>query len=288
MADRQRQVPQNVSGEFFVDTTCIDCDTCRQIAPDCFGDTGQYSYVQRQPEGEQQVRQATWALLSCPTGSIGTVHPNQAAQVMRDFPLPVADSVFYCGFNSAKSYGGNSYFIQHPDGNWLVDSPRYVPVLRQRFEAMGGIRYIFLTHRDDVADAARYARHFGSTRIIHEAEWDAQPDAEWIVRGSEPIEPVPGFRVIPTPGHTKGHCVLLVEQRFLFSGDHLWWRPDQQALGASRRHCWYSWGQQQDSMRRLLQERFEWVLPGHGQRHRLPADQMQQALNRLLAEMARA
>ncbi|XP_015064361.1 uncharacterized protein LOC107009532 [Solanum pennellii] len=25
--------PQNVSGEFFVDHTCIDCDTCRWMAP---------------------------------------------------------------------------------------------------------------------------------------------------------------------------------------------------------------------------------------------------------------
>src|SRR5689334_12470143 len=33
MADRMRAVPENVEGPLFVDSTCIDCDTCRQIAP---------------------------------------------------------------------------------------------------------------------------------------------------------------------------------------------------------------------------------------------------------------
>ena len=37
MADRSRALPQNVTGDFFVDDTCIDCDTCRQIAPETFG-----------------------------------------------------------------------------------------------------------------------------------------------------------------------------------------------------------------------------------------------------------
>src|SRR5262249_55506183 len=46
MADRKKIVSQNVPGEFFVDTTCIDCDTCRQLAPTVFEDNGEFSYVQ--------------------------------------------------------------------------------------------------------------------------------------------------------------------------------------------------------------------------------------------------
>ncbi|MGZ4974708.1 MAG: Calx-beta domain-containing protein, partial [Limisphaerales bacterium] len=49
-----------------------------------------------------------------------------------------ADGVWYCGFNSRKSFGGNSYFVQHPAGNWLVDSPRFVEHLAARFAEMGG------------------------------------------------------------------------------------------------------------------------------------------------------
>ena len=33
MANPKKRVPENVPGDFFVDSTCIDCDACRQIAP---------------------------------------------------------------------------------------------------------------------------------------------------------------------------------------------------------------------------------------------------------------
>ena len=49
MADRRNAVRENVEGSFFVDTTCIDCDTCRQLAPDTFGETGEFSFVKAQP-----------------------------------------------------------------------------------------------------------------------------------------------------------------------------------------------------------------------------------------------
>ena len=104
---------------------------------------------------------------------------------MANFPLVVEEPVYYCGFNSSKSYGGNSYFVRHPDGNWLIDSPKFLPQLVRRFEALGGIANIFLTHRDDVADARRYARRFGSCRYIHRAELASQPDAEVVLDGDE-------------------------------------------------------------------------------------------------------
>ena len=38
MANLEKRLPENVPGDFFVDSTCIDCDACRQIAPAVFGD----------------------------------------------------------------------------------------------------------------------------------------------------------------------------------------------------------------------------------------------------------
>ena len=38
MANPRKRVPENAPGDFFVDSTCIDCDTCRQIAPRVFGE----------------------------------------------------------------------------------------------------------------------------------------------------------------------------------------------------------------------------------------------------------
>jgi glyoxylase-like metal-dependent hydrolase (beta-lactamase superfamily II)/ferredoxin len=285
VANLQKRLPFNVSGDFFVDSTCINCDTCRQLAPETFGDSSDYSFVRSQPQDDAEGRRATRALLACPTGSIGTLGRNRAHQVKDDFPLPVEDEVFYCGFNSPKSYGGNSYFVRHPDGNWLIDSPKFLPFLVGRLEAMGGVRFLFLTHQDDVADAARFAAHFGSQRIIHRAELSAQPDSEIVLEGSEPMEIRPGFRIIPTPGHTAGHCVLLLRDRFLFTGDHLSWDRDDKCLSASYDYCWDSWADQTRSMASLLNYQFEWVLPGHGQQVKLAFPVMRRELEALITRM---
>jgi glyoxylase-like metal-dependent hydrolase (beta-lactamase superfamily II)/ferredoxin len=285
MADPKKRLPMNVDGDFFVDSSCINCDTCRQLAPQVFGEEGDFSYVRVQPRNSEETRQALRAIVSCPTGSIGTRNKSAAKEVMGDFPLPLEGGVFYCGFNSQKSFGGNSYFIQHPDGNWLIDSPRLLPILVQRFREMGGIRYIFLTHRDDVAEAARFAKEFSSERIIHQRDLSAQPDAEIVVEGVESQKIHQDFLVIPTPGHTAGHMALLYRNRFLFTGDHLWWNPEKERLGASRSVCWYSWPEQIRSMERLLDHSFEWVIPGHGSRVHLTTERMNRELSGLVKRM---
>jgi glyoxylase-like metal-dependent hydrolase (beta-lactamase superfamily II)/ferredoxin len=285
MANPAKRVPENVAGEFFVDSTCIDCDTCRQIAPKIFGEAAESAFVSRQPRTAAE-RRATWhAVVSCPTGSIGCLGNSSAKAVLGDFPLVLEEPVYYCGFNSPKSFGGNSYFIRHPEGNWLIDSPKYLPRLVRQFDDAGGIANIFLTHQDDVADAERYARRFNSRRFIHRAELPSQPDAECVFDGEQPLELAPGFVAIPAPGHTAGHCVLLFNERFLFTGDHLYFDRHRHRLSAFRDYCWWSWPRQIESMQRLTQFRFEWVLPGHGQRVHLPEGQMREQLIELVAGM---
>ena len=285
MANPKKRVSENVVGDFFVDSTCINCDACRQIAPSVFGEAAETSFVKFQPKSTADRRHALQALLACPTGSIGCQGDDDVKAVMKDFPLLVENPVYYCGYNSPKSYGGNSYFVRHPDGNWLIDSPKFVPPLVRQLEALGGIAHIFLTHRDDVADAERFAKHFGSRRIIHRDELSSQPGAEVVLDGAGPWELAPGFLGISTPGHTKGHCVLLFQERFLFTGDHLDWDRDEQRLAASENYCWYSWPQQAESMARLAEYRFEWVLPGHGQKVHLPEGEMRRHMRRLEAAM---
>lgn len=285
MADINKVVPDNAAGNFFVDTTCINCDTCRQLAPRSFADQGEFSFVFSQPSAEDEVRDATRALLCCPTGSIGTKDPNNAKAVMSDLPLLIEENVFYCGFNSPKSYGGNSFFVVHPEGNWLIDSPKYLPHLVQKFADMGGIKHIFLSHRDDVAEAAKYATKFGAERIIHESELSSQPDAEYIVSGNDILSFKDEFTIVPVPGHTRGHLVLLYKSKFLFTGDHLAFDTERSELAAFRRHCWYSWEQQTESMERLTQFEFEWILAGHGNRAKLPATEMHRQLVQLVERM---
>ena len=283
MADIKKRLPANVAGNFFVDSTCIDCDACRQLAPASFEEVGDYSAVLRQPDTDAQIYQAYQALLACPVGSIGAERSDRdQLKAARDsFPIHMEDGVYYCGFNSEKSFGANSFFVRHPDGNWLVDSPRYIKQLVEFFERNGGLRYIFLSHEDDVADAGKYAQHFSAKRIIHREDADAVPDAEWIIEGTEAVSLAPEFLAIPVPGHTPGSAALLYRDRFLFTGDHLWWEPETKTLESPRQLVWDRQALL-GSIARLSAYRFEWVLAGHGDRIKLPADQMNLALRSLM------
>jgi glyoxylase-like metal-dependent hydrolase (beta-lactamase superfamily II)/ferredoxin len=283
MADPKKRLDTNSLGNFFVDATCINCDTCRQLAPRSFEEVGEFSAVTTQPVSDDGLHQAYQALLACPVGSIGTQRSDKMRlkEAMSSFPLLLEGGVFYCGFNSEKSFGANSYFVQHPAGNWLIDSPRYIKHLVDAFERMGGLRYVFLTHEDDVADAAKYADRFGATRIIHRADAEVMPDAEWIVDGVETIDLAPQFQLIPVPGHTPGSCALLYNDRFLFTGDHLWWDPETRSLDAPRRLVWRSRALVH-SIRKLVDYRFEWVLAGHGDRIKLSPEEMREHLRALV------
>ncbi len=119
---------------------------------------------------------------------------------------------------------------------------------------MGGLDCIFLTHRDDVNDAHEYAAFFGAERVIHEFERAAQPGAEIILEGEDDHK-VRSARILFTPGHTKGHMVLLWRDAYLFVGDHF----------APSTACWHSWDAQIESTRKLDDlTGVEWVFPGHG------------------------
>lgn len=151
------------------------------------------------------------------------------------------------------------------------------PIIRRSYRTEGCL--------GDVADAERCAEHFKSRRIIHRDELSSQPGAEVVLDGEGPWGLGPGFLAIHTPGHTKGHCVLLFQDRFLFTGDHLAWDREERHLLAFEDYCWYSWPQQAESMERLSAYRFKWVLPGHGQRVQLPASEMRQQMCRLVESM---
>ncbi|MDR2981000.1 MAG: ferredoxin [Puniceicoccales bacterium] len=73
MADLKDKYPENAPGKFYVDSQCIDCDLCRETAPDFFGrnDDGGYSYVLKQPTTQEELDLCTEALEGCPVEAIG-------------------------------------------------------------------------------------------------------------------------------------------------------------------------------------------------------------------------
>ena len=73
MAEKTNRLPQNVAGAYYVDSSCVDCDLCRNTAPDFFKrdeETG-FSFVYRQPVTPEERRMAEEAKQGCPTESIG-------------------------------------------------------------------------------------------------------------------------------------------------------------------------------------------------------------------------
>src|SRR5689334_22966438 len=158
---------ENVGGNFFVDSSCIDCDLCRQIAPASFKALGEQAAVYCQPQTPDEEMAALKALITCPTASIGTTTRLDAKAAVRAYPELITDEVFFCGFAAESSFGAASYLIRRAAGNVLVDSPRFARPLVRQVEAMGGVRWIFLTHRDDVADHRQWAAHFAAERILH-------------------------------------------------------------------------------------------------------------------------
>ena len=73
MADPTDKVPENVPGPFYVDMQCIDCDVCRDTAPDNFtrSDQHNYSYVFKQPTNDEERALCEEAMVSCPVEAIG-------------------------------------------------------------------------------------------------------------------------------------------------------------------------------------------------------------------------
>ena len=294
MASEARRLPGNASGALFVDASCIDCNTCRLIAPETYVEQDGQSVVRAQPVDAAARERAARALIACPTASIGVRaagDPGWRAPLLAArtaFPEPVDAEVSFCGWTSADSYGAWSWLLTRPGGNVLIDSPRWSEPLAERIAALGGVRWMFLTHRDDVADHERWAARFGAERVLHAADADSTRGIERLLTGDDPVSLEPDLTVIPTPGHTRGHAVLLHADRHLFTGDHLAWDSADRRLIAFRSVCWYDWRAQTDSMRRLLQHHFEWVLPGHGERVHLPPDRMHTELEACVRWMEHA
>ena len=287
MASLAARLPDNVPGNFYVDRTCIDCDTCRRIAPSVFEQGDDHSFVASQPHSHEANRRALMALVACPTASIGTVERTDARPAAAAFPERVAENVSFCGFTAESSFGAWCYFVERPEGNVLVDSPRAAGPLLTALEARGGVATMFLTHRDDVADHATFRKRFGCERVLHENDVTARTrDVERQLQGTDPVRLSDDLVAIPTPGHTRGHAVLLYRKKFLFTGDHLAWSKRRGRLVAFRDACWYSWDEQIRSMERLREHRFEWVLPGHGAwHHAASADAMRADLERCIDDM---
>lgn len=284
MAKASRTNPDNRPGNFFVDTRCIGCHVCERLAPETFTLENDLSYVKHQPDDDALEKRAIIALLSCPVFAIGMKERRERIDaVTKSLPLKLHENVYFCGYNARSSFGASAYFIRRERGNILIDSPRFDRRLLRALEEMGGIRYIYLTHKDDIADYQKFKHHFGADVIYHADDFNYKiQHAEITLRGEEIFVLDEEVTIIPQPGHTRGHTVLLYKAYYLFSGDHLAYDAKSNRLYAFKDFCWYDWLTQLHAMERLLQYDFSYLLPGHGAQFHTDAKTMRKMLKELL------
>ncbi len=264
MASLKNKLPTNQNGNYFVDNTCIDCGTCMWISPNVFSENADQSHVHSQPHNYEEEILTLRALFSCPTYSIGYLSkPKLLNEVRESFPVLIEKNIYHLGFHSEKSFGATSYLIRDPRGNLLIDSPKFFKPLAEKINQLGGIKYIFLTHSDDVADHEEYKIFFGAERIIHEADSENYP-YEILLKGTNDYKLYDDLVLIPTPGHTKGSVCLLYKNEFLFTGDHLAYETELKHLIGFKSACWYSLSELNHSIEKLNNYQFRSVLPGHG------------------------
>lgn len=282
-----------------MDHTCIDCDTCRWMQPDVYQRVNGQTAVVDQPVTDEEKFRAAQALLACPTHSIHMAHSKngELQAAAKSFPTLIegAQRLYHCGYHSESSFGAASYFVERQDGNILVDSPRFDKSLLKNIKALGGAKYMFLTHRDDVADHARWAKELGLQRIIHKTEANRSQgtnECEIQLEGEGPWR-LPGdaedVEIILTPGHTQGHIVLLYkdtenpEETACFTGDHLAFSR-LGGLSIFKNVNWYSVKEQVKSVAKIKDKGFLRILPGHGRPGIFESDEERQdQLGQLLA-----
>ncbi len=73
MATLTDRLPGNAVGRYYVDSSCIDCDQCRAMAPEFFtrdAETGT-SLIVRQPQTPEEIAGIEEVLTACAVSSIG-------------------------------------------------------------------------------------------------------------------------------------------------------------------------------------------------------------------------
>lgn len=321
-------------GHLYVTRRCCGGATCRNFAPELFGEVvpaqrllekekgsasredagpsvlpgsyeeGAFTGILRQPRSKEDYLAARAAAAACGFGAIRLKRPahlsgGDAGPLWAEWPRRLEDDVWVIGQPSTRNYGALAYFIKLPGGGVLVDLPKPSEQLFRWLEAHGGVRWLFLSHRDHVQHHAEFAARFPDCkRVIGSADvnvrqnaWADATDAVEIKiesrQGPTTIDGKPiahealaeeDLVVLPQPGHTPGGLCLLYRGRFLFTGDHLAYSRRLGHAIAHRLQCWEDWERQSASVKQLLAWaeagwlRFQWLLPGHGEWRRFDGD----------------
>lgn len=195
--------------------------------------------------------------------------------------------IFQCGFPSPSTYEAKAHFVLSDLGNILIEVPRFAPRLITELEFFGGVRYIFVSHRDDVGEVCQFKKHFDARIVMHESESDSV-----VCRVDVAFEDDYSFdrerTLIHTPGHSPGSSCLLFNSGsgVLFTGDHL--LGNDSGLVRPVRFAWtWDWNAQLQSAEKLLTYPFDMVIPAHAVLRKGYIENAKVALRRSLERIRR-
>lgn len=124
----------SISATVTIDSNlCIGCKACTWICPRSFNMRGFKAQVQNQPLDISDHIMTYAASLSCPVDAISSSSnfsfiPNYFPDGMI-FPAMIEEdllpNVYHLGYHSLDTFGASSYFLQRPNGNVMIDCPRY-------------------------------------------------------------------------------------------------------------------------------------------------------------------
>ena len=164
-----------------------------------------------------------------------------------------------------ETLGGTAYFIVENEANILIDCPAWDEVNQNYLNSVGGVRWLFLTHRGAIGKAREIQQAFGCEILIQEQEAYLLPGLK--VTTFKQDFNIGNAQVIWTPGHSPGSSCLYYprEGGVLFSGRHI--LPNQTGellpLPASKTFHWF----RQLLSIQLLRDRFtpetlNYICPG--------------------------
>jgi len=166
-------------------------------------------------------------------------------------PRAVLENVFAFPPNR-DTLGGTAYLIVENDGNILIDAPPWIAEIQDFLAERGGVRTIFLTHRDNRGKATQIQNDTGCTLVVQEQEAYLLPDAD-VKTFQDEIAILPNLTGIWTPGYSPGSsCAYYANAGgVLFSGRHL--LPNRE--GMARPQQTFHWRRQLRSVK-TLRDRF--------------------------------
>lgn len=152
----------------------------------------------------------------------GALNP-VSQQVSRAPKLPqvIRNNIFAFPPNR-DTFGGTAYLIVRNEGNILIDCPAWTDTYQQFLQSIGGVQWLFITHREAIGKAPAIQKYFDCHLLIQEQEAYLLPKLPLTTFRQE-YTLTPTTQVIWTPGHSPGSSCLYDDSigGVLFSGRHL-------------------------------------------------------------------